>query len=235
MHRFLVKSRMRLHGTIMYLTDMTSAKKKTSKPAAKKSSTAKKSAAAAKPVKFSGKGSTLSSKTVFSSRTFWVTSDEVTEPGGVRAHRDVIRHGGSVVILAVDEKTNPADPGILMIRQYRYAAGKFLLELPAGRIEPGEKLIPSGKRELIEETGYRAKKWSRHANYYASPGFLTETMTILLAQDLTLGVAEPEDDEKIEVHMTPLSEVLRLIHAGKIEDGKTLIGVLLYASQLLRK
>jgi ADP-ribose pyrophosphatase len=209
--------------SLLYLTDMTTVKKTTVKKSATKS-------APAAAVKYSGKGTTISSKTVFTSRTFWVTSDEVTEPGGVRAHRDVIRHGGSVVILAVDEKTNPKDPGILLIRQYRYAAGKFLLELPAGRIEPGEKLIPSGKRELIEETGYRAKKWSRHANYYASPGFLTETMTILLAEDLTLGEATPEEDEKIEVHMTPLSEVLCLIHAGKIEDGKTLIGVLLYAS-----
>jgi len=191
----------------------------------------KKSAKPAKPLKLTGRGRTLSSKTVFTSRTFWVTSDEVTEPGGVRAHRDVIRHGGSVVILAVDEKTDPADPGILLIRQYRYAAGKMLLELPAGRIEPGEKLVPAGKRELIEETGYRAKKWSLHTNYYASPGFLTETMSILLATDLTLGVATPEEDEKIEVHMTPLSKVLKLIHAGKIEDGKTLIGVLLYAAQ----
>jgi ADP-ribose pyrophosphatase len=191
----------------------------------------KKSATPTKPLKLTGRGRTLSSETVFTSRTFWVTSDEVTEPGGVRAHRDVIRHGGSVVILAVDEKTNPADPGVLLIRQYRYAAGKMLLELPAGRIEPGEQLIPAGKRELIEETGYRAKKWSLHTNYYASPGFLTETMSILLATDLTLGVATPEEDEKIEIHMTPLSKVLKLIHAGKIEDGKTLIGVLLYAAQ----
>jgi ADP-ribose pyrophosphatase len=188
-----------------------------------------------KPLKLTGRGRTLSSKTVFTSRTFWVTSDEVTEPGGVRAHRDVIRHGGSVVILAVDEKTNPVDPGILLIRQYRYAAGKMLLELPAGRIEPGEQLIPAGKRELIEETGYRAKKWSLHTNYYASPGFLTETMSILLATDLTLGIATPEEDEKIEIHMTPLSKVLKLIHAGKIEDGKTLIGVLLYAAQRIAK
>ena len=159
-----------------------------------------------------------------------MTRDHVIEPGGVKATRDVIRHSGSVVILAVDTKSNPADPGILLIRQYRHAAGKLLLELPAGRIEPGEKLIPAGKRELIEETGYRAKRWSKHANYYASPGFLTETMTILLAEELTLGQAAPEEDEKIELHMTPLSEVIRLIHSGKIEDGKTLIGVLLYDS-----
>jgi ADP-ribose pyrophosphatase len=106
-----------------------------------------------------------------------------------------------------------------------------MLELPAGRIEPGEKLLAGARRELIEETGYRAKKWSKLVHYYASPGFLTETMSILLAEDLTPGEATPEDDEKIELHMTPLSEVLRLIHAGKIEDGKTLIGVLLYAAR----
>ena len=185
---------------------------------------------ASKPLKLTGRGKTLSSKTVYQGNVFWVTRDEVLEPGGVKATRDVIRHNGSVVVLAVDAETNPRDPGILLIRQYRHAAGKFLLELPAGRIEPGEKLIPAGKRELIEETGYRAKRWSRHTNYYASPGFLNETMTILLAEGLTLGEAAPEDDEKIEVLMTPLSEVLRLIHTGKIEDGKTLIGVLVYDS-----
>jgi ADP-ribose pyrophosphatase len=210
-------------------------KKTTAKKTPTKNTPAQKAAApstAAAPFKLTGKGKTLSSKTVYQSKTFWVTRDQVVEPGGVTGRRDVIRHNGSVVILAVDTKTNPADPDILLIRQYRHAAGKILFELPAGRIEPGEKLLPAGKRELIEETGYRAKKWSKHTNYYASPGFLTETMTILLAEDLTLGQAAPEDDEKIEIHMTPLSEVLRLIHDGKIQDGKTLIGVLLYASKL---
>jgi ADP-ribose pyrophosphatase len=196
-----------------------------------KRSTSSKAPAKAAPVKkLTGKARTLASKTVYKGKVFFVTRDEVTEPGGVHATRDVIRHNGSVVILAVDTKTNPADPGILLIRQYRHAAGQFLLELPAGRIEPGEKLIPAAKRELIEETGYRAKRWSLHLKYFASPGFLTEAMNILLAEDLTLGEAAPEDDERIELHMTPLSEVLRLIHAGKILDGKTLIGVLFYDS-----
>jgi ADP-ribose pyrophosphatase len=183
---------------------------------------------APKPLKLTGRGRTVSSKTVYEGKVFWVTRDEVEEPGGVKATRDVIRHNGSVVVLAVDTETNPKDPGILLIRQYRHAAGKLMLELPAGRIEPGEKVIPAGKRELIEETGYRAKRWSHHCNYYASPGFLTETMTILLAEGLTQGEAAPEEDEKIELHMTPLSDVLRLIRDGKIEDGKTLIGVLIY-------
>jgi ADP-ribose pyrophosphatase len=185
-------------------------------------------------LKLTGRGKTLSSKKVFQGKVFWVTRDTVQEPGGVTATRDVIRHNGSVVILAVDAAKNPKDPGILLIRQYRHAAGKLLLELPAGRIEPGETLLAGGRRELIEETGYRAKKWSKLVSYYASPGFLTESMSILLAEGLTLGKATPEEDEKIELHMTPLSEVLRLIHAGKIEDGKTLIGVLLYAARRTR-
>jgi ADP-ribose pyrophosphatase len=183
-----------------------------------------------KPLKLSGRGRTLSSKTVFKGRVFWITRDEVAEPGGVRATREVIRHNGSVVILAVDTRTNPSDPGILLIRQWRHAANQFLFELPAGRIEPGEKLIPSGRRELEEETGYHARKWSKLTKYFASPGFLSEAMHILLAEDLSVGPPSPEEDEKIEVHMTPLSEVLRLIRAGKIHDGKTLIGVLFYAS-----
>ena len=150
------------------------------------------------------------------------------------ATRDGVRHNGSVVILAVDTATDPSDPGILLIRQYRHAANKFLLELPAGRIEPGEQLIPAAKRELVEETGYRARRWSKHVTYYASPGFVSEAMNILFAEHLTLGDAAPEDDERIELHMTPLSEVMRLIHDGKIEDGKTLIGVLLYNSLRMR-
>jgi ADP-ribose pyrophosphatase len=180
--------------------------------------------------KLRGKAQVLSTKTVYKGKVFSVTADQVVEPGGVTARRDVIRHNGSVVILAVDHSHNAADPDILLIRQYRHAAEQFLLELPAGRIEPGEKLIPAAKRELIEETGYRAKKWSHHVRYFASPGFLSEAMNVLLAENLTLGAAAPEDDERIEILMTPLSEVLRLIHDGKILDGKTLIAVLLYAS-----
>lgn len=205
-------------------------KKSTKKPtpiATQKSAAAK--PASAKSLR--GKAKVVSSKVVYKGRVFSITADMVQEPGGVEARRDVIRHNGSVVVLAVDHTRSKKDPDILLIRQYRHAAGQFLLELPAGRIELGEKLIPAAKRELIEETGYRAKKWSKHTRYFASPGFLTEAMNILLAEDLTLGDAEPEDDERIEIRMTPLSEVLKLIHDGKILDGKTLIGVLLYASQ----
>jgi ADP-ribose pyrophosphatase len=182
--------------------------------------------------KLTGRARVLSSKTVYKGKVFWVTSDEVEEPGNVRARRDVVRHNGSVVILAVDSSSSAADPNILLIRQYRHAAGQFLLELPAGRIEPGEKLLPAAKRELLEETGYRAKRWSHHVRYFASPGFLAEAMDIFLAEDLVAAPGEgtPDDDERIELHPTPLSEVLRLALDGKLHDGKTLIGILFYAA-----
>jgi ADP-ribose pyrophosphatase len=204
-----------------------------SKAPAKRSVSAKKVTAHDQPIAgkaLRGKAKVLSSETPFQGRVFWITRDQVQEPGGVTATREVVRHNGSAVILAVDAKSNPRDPNILLIRQYRHAANQFLLELPAGRIEPGEKLLPAAKRELLEETGYRAKKWSIHAKYFASPGFLAEAMHIVLAEDLTPGQATPEEDEKIELHMTPLSEAVRLIQQDKIHDGKTIIGVLLYDS-----
>lgn len=177
------------HPIVVYCTDMAPSKtktaKKTASPTKKVTATKKSTSPKAKQQKLTGRGQTVTSTSVFQGNVFWVTRDEVAEPGGVKATREVIRHNGSVVVLAVDTETNPKDPGILLIRQYRHAAEKLLLELPAGRIEPGEKLIPAAKRELIEETGYRAKRWSKHVTYYASPGFLTETMTILLAEGLT--------------------------------------------------
>lgn len=223
------------HRLIVYCTLM--AAKKTSSAGKKPASTAKKSSkpSTAAPKKLTGRARLLSSKTVYRGKVFWVTSDEVLEPGGVRAHRDIVRHNGSVVILPIDSRKNPNDPDILLIRQYRHAAGQFLLELPAGRIEPGEKLMPAAKRELLEETGYRAKKWSRLVQYYASPGFVAESMDILLAQDLVHAPGEgtPDEDERIELVPTPLSEAVRLALTGKLHDGKSLIGILFLATRRL--
>lgn len=214
------------------------AAKKTSNSKKKPASTAKKSRAKSSSnsqKKLADRARLLSSKTVFKGKVFWVTSDEVLEPGDVRAHRDVVRHNGSVVILAVDSRRDPNDPDILLIRQYRHAAGQFLLELPAGRIEPGEKLMPAAKRELLEETGYRAKRWSHLVRYYASPGFVAESMDILLAEDLVHapGEATPDEDERIELLPTPLSEAIRLALTDQLHDGKCLIGILFYATRRL--
>ncbi len=179
--------------------------------------------------RLSGKAKVLSSKVSFKGKVFSVTTDKVTEPGGVTSTRDVIRHNGSVVILAVDSSVNSADPTIVLERQYRHAAGGFLLELPAGRIEPNEKPLAAAKRELIEETGFRARRWSRLVRYFASPGFLAETMQVFLAQDIYPGEAQPEADEKITLLQMPLSEAMKKIRAGNIHDGKTILSILLFA------
>lgn len=170
----------------------------------------------------------ISSKLAFKGRVFSVVTDKVEEPGGNINTRDVIRHNGSVVILAVDESKNPRDPEIIFERQYRHAAGRTLIELPAGRVEPHEATLAAAKRELIEETGYRAKRWALLTKYFASPGFLSEWMQIYLARDIREGSATPEPDENIEVFRLTLSEALALVAANKIHDGKTLIGLMLY-------
>jgi len=170
----------------------------------------------------------LSSKVVFKGRVFSVYRDDVIEPNGIENVREVIRHNGSVVILAVDESKNPMDPDLILERQYRHATGQFLLELPAGRVEPGESTLAAAKREMIEETGYRAKRWTLLTKYFASPGFLGEWMQIYLARDLRAGIAQPEADEQIEIIRMPLSEALSLASSNKIHDGKTLIGLMLF-------
>jgi ADP-ribose pyrophosphatase len=170
----------------------------------------------------------VSSEVVYTGPLFRVLHDKIVEPGGVKNERDVIRHNGSVVILAIDNTKNRKNPWIVMERQYRHAANQFLWELPAGKIEPGEDPLEGAKRELAEETGYRAKKWKPLVEYYASPGFLGESMKVFLAERLEAGDAAPEEDEKIELRLVKLSEVIEMIEKGAILDGKTLCSVLLY-------
>jgi len=170
------------------------------------------------------KARVLSSVEVYRGPAFWVTTDQVLEPGGVRGRRDIVRHTGSVVILAVDETRS--EPHVLLVRQYRHAAQQYLWELCAGRIDQGENELAAAKRELLEETGYTATRWKRVLRFYASPGFVAETMSIYLARGLRPGTAQPEEDEVIEIKFFPLSAALRMVMAGKILDGKTISGVL---------
>jgi ADP-ribose pyrophosphatase len=171
----------------------------------------------------------LSSRESYRGPVFWVTTDDVLEPTGVRVRRDVVRHSGSVVVLAVEEIGH--DRRVLLEKQYRHAAGRFLHELPAGRIDPGENELNAAKRELLEETGYSARSWKRVLHFWASPGFVAEAMSIYLARGLRLGKAQPEDDEVIEISMVPLRKAVEMIMDGEIQDAKTISGILWLAQQ----
>jgi ADP-ribose pyrophosphatase len=175
----------------------------------------------------------ISSKTSFRGPVFTVTTDDVQEPGNVRARRDVIRHSGSIVVLPVDDSTRP--PRVLLERQYRYAAQRRMWELPAGRIDPGEGKLAAAKRELLEETGYTAAKWQRALFFYASPGFLAETMTVYLALGLKKGLAQPEEDERITVRFFPLAQAIQMVMRGKIVDSKTISSLLWLEKKLARR
>lgn len=171
----------------------------------------------------------ISSEVVYQGPLFRVLHDKLIEPGGKRSERDVIRHSGSVVILAIDNKKNKKDPWIVIERQYRHAAQRYMWELPAGKLDAGEEPLAGAQRELEEETGYRAKKWKPLLEYFGSPGFLGESMKVFLAEGLVAGDAHPEEDEEIEFRLVRLSELLKMIEKGAIVDGKTLTSVLLYA------
>ena len=201
-------------------------KTKVKKAKAPKTKT-KKAAKALKAVA-AEKAELLSSEVVFQGKLFRVLHDKLIEPGGRHSERDVIRHNGSVVILAVDSAKGKRDPWIVMERQYRHAANQFLWELPAGKLEPGEDALAGAQRELAEETGYSAKKWKPLVEYYASPGFLGESMRVFVAEGLVAGDAHPEEDEQIDFRLVKLSEVVKMIDKGAILDGKTLTAVLLY-------
>jgi ADP-ribose pyrophosphatase len=190
---------------------------------------AKKAAKGKKPRGVVERATILSSVVAYEGPLFRVLHDKIVEPDGKHNERDVIRHNGSVVILALDESKSKKNPWIVMERQYRHAANQYLWELPAGKLEAGEAPLDGAKRELEEETGYRAKKWKPLVEYYASPGFLGESMKVFLAQGLQAGDAHPEEDEVIELRLVKLSDVLKMIEKGAILDGKTLTSVLLYA------
>jgi ADP-ribose pyrophosphatase len=162
----------------------------------------------------------ISSRQVYTCRLFSVTEDEAVDPKTkFEIKRSVIRHNGSAVMMAVDEKRR-----ILLVRQYRLPADKMMWELPAGKVDEGETPLQAAKRELIEETGYRARKWEKLSSFYPSPGFVAEKMTIYLATELTAGKATPMDDERIETKWYTKKELQEMIRSGKIEDAKTLIG-----------
>jgi ADP-ribose pyrophosphatase len=163
----------------------------------------------------------ISSKKLLETPIFEVTWDHALDPGGFEIKRAIVQHGGSAVVMPVDERGR-----ILLVRQYRLPARRYMWELPAGRVDPGETVLKAAKRELREETGLQAKTWAKLASFYVSPGFLAEKMTIFVARDLTEGVQEPMEDERIETDWVAPSKLDEWIRDGKILDAKTMIGFL---------
>lgn len=163
----------------------------------------------------------ISEKEKFTCSLFSVTEEVAIAPDGFEIKRNVIHHPGSAVMMAMDERKR-----ILLVRQFRLPARQYLWELPAGKLDEGETPLQAARRELKEETGYRAKTWKKLASYYPSPGFLAEKMTIYLATDLTDGEAAPMEDERIERRWFSTREIDSLIREGRLHDGKTMIGYL---------
>jgi ADP-ribose pyrophosphatase len=164
---------------------------------------------------------TISSNELLRTPIFWVTQDLALDPGGFEIRRAIVQHGGSAVVMPVDDRKR-----VLLVRQYRLPALRSLWELPAGRVDPGETPAQAARRELTEETGYRARKMKKLAAFWPSPGFLAEKMTIYLATGLTPGKAEPMEDERIETRWFTAPELDEQIRRGKIMDAKTMIAFL---------
>jgi ADP-ribose pyrophosphatase len=165
----------------------------------------------------------ISSEEICRTPIFWVTMDRAVEPGGFEIKRAIVQHAGSAVMMPVD-----AQERVLLVRQYRLPARAYLWELSAGRIDPGETPLKAAKRELIEETGFRARKWLKLGALFASPGYVAERMTIFAAQDLTAGEATPMEDERIETRWFPMREIAAMIESGRIQDAKTIVGYALW-------
>jgi ADP-ribose pyrophosphatase len=163
----------------------------------------------------------INSTEVFKGRLIQLRVDRIIEPGGVAAEREVVHHGGSVVVLARSD-----DGRIVLVRQYRYAVRQFLWELIAGGVERGERPLAAARRELFEESGYRANKVRPLFDFFPSPGILTEKMFLVEATGLTLSKAQPDPDERIEVGLFTPGQVMGMVKSKRIRDAKTLVGVL---------
>ena len=166
---------------------------------------------------------TLSSRYIYRGHNIRLRVDDVALPSGRETVREVIEHDGAVVIVAIDEEKN-----VLLVRQFRHAADKDLLELPAGGIDPGETPEMTARREMQEETGYVPGKLERLGGFYSAPGYATEYLHLFLATGLTPSRLVAEDTEEIKLIKTSLSEARKLIRTEEIQDAKTIAGLLFY-------
>ena len=176
----------------------------------------------------------LASRRIYAGRVVRLDVDTVRFPDGSTGELEVIRHPGAAAIVPCASDPRGQDPTILMIRQYRYAAGGPLWEIPAGTLDPGEDPEAGARRELLEETGVSAARLERLTSIFTTPGFTDEVIHLYLASDLTTGEPSRERDEFIEVVPQPLSRVLALIRDGDVRDAKTIVAILYMAGFVLK-
>ncbi len=163
----------------------------------------------------------VKSETVYRGKILNLRVDQVELPNGKKAVREVVEHAGAVAVVPINEKRE-----IIMVKQYRYPAGRVLLEVPAGKIEKGEDPALCAERELLEETGYRAGDMVLLYSFYTTPGFSDERMYLYLARGLTRMESSPDEDEFIRLHCVPMDAALEMVSRGEIMDAKSIIGIL---------
>ena len=163
----------------------------------------------------------LNQRELFKGRVIAVREDRVLEPSGRECVREIVVHPGAVCIVA-----RPQPDEVILIRQYRHATGRHLLEIPAGTLHHGEQPIDCAFRELEEETGYRARNMVERARFWTTPGFTNEIMYLYEASDLDKTQIHPDDDEFIEVQIVRNTDALQMIDDGRIQDAKSILGLL---------
>lgn len=164
---------------------------------------------------------TFKTEQIYNGRIIKLRKDTIILPDGRTTAREIVEHPGAVVILA-EKKDNK----IIFVRQFRKAVEEYLLELPAGTIEPLEKTIDCARRELEEETGYQAEDWQEIYSYFSAPGFCNEKLTFYFAQNLIKTSSHTDQDEFIEIVEVDKEEIINLLKNGKIKDAKSLVGIL---------
>lgn len=158
---------------------------------------------------------------IFKGHIFNIYHDMVEIADGSIRPREVVEHNGGVCVVAVDD-----DKNVFMVRQFRYAVGKVMLEIPAGKLETGEDPLEAAKRELSEETGCSAAKWTELGIMHPTPGYCSEKLYVYLAQDLVEGKIHLDDGEILTAEKYPVSEIVDKIMSGDISDAKTVFGIL---------
>ena len=163
---------------------------------------------------------------IYEGRVIKVSVDTVELPNGMRIPLELVRHPGGAAVVAIDDENR-----VCLLRQYRHAAGGYIYELPAGKLEPDEPPESTARRELVEEGAVSAREWSSLGAFFSSPGVFTEVIHLFLATGLSAAAAAPEEDEVFQVEWWPLELAVERAYSGELTDAKTIVGILRAAAR----